>query len=253
MLQIQNGGSKVRIAVLIWAGILFVRDNERHDALSKAIDVFWRNGYEDAKMEDVVAATGQNRYALYSTFGGKRELFLEALAVYHHRLRGIFWDGLEDESCPPLGALRRVATHMIREMASRGAGCFLCNVAGQEARKDAVIAQRVQDYLTEIQAGMQIAMERAAARGDLAPWITPAEGAAMFMSMKLGCGAQSAAGASVETLLANLNTGMALLSAGNQDACPLPDGANHQINPHQSFIDQPEYQKSWVNSLDRLR
>ena len=45
------------------------------EALYKAMDVFWRKGYEATSLADLLDATGLSKSSLYATFGGKREFF----------------------------------------------------------------------------------------------------------------------------------------------------------------------------------
>src|SRR3954447_16297002 len=51
-------------------------------ALDRAVEVFWRQGYEGASLSDLTAAMGINRTSMYAAFGNKRELFDKALARY---------------------------------------------------------------------------------------------------------------------------------------------------------------------------
>ena len=51
-------------------------------ALSAAVQVFWRNGYEKTSLDDLMAAMQVGRQSLYDTFGDKRELYLSALEAY---------------------------------------------------------------------------------------------------------------------------------------------------------------------------
>jgi TetR/AcrR family transcriptional repressor of nem operon len=44
--------------------------------------LFWRNGVASTGIQDIVAATGLSRSSLYSTFGGKDDLYLAALQRY---------------------------------------------------------------------------------------------------------------------------------------------------------------------------
>ena len=51
-------------------------------ALHKAMQVFWERGYEATSVDDLVQCMGINRFSLYSTFGGKHQLFVAALERY---------------------------------------------------------------------------------------------------------------------------------------------------------------------------
>ncbi len=52
------------------------------NALDRALEVFWRSGYEGASISALTDAMGINRPSLYATFGNKEELFQKALARY---------------------------------------------------------------------------------------------------------------------------------------------------------------------------
>ncbi|MCA1984164.1 TetR/AcrR family transcriptional regulator [Nocardioides nematodiphilus] len=51
-------------------------------ALDKAVEVFWRLGYEGASMSALTEAMGINRPSLYAAFGDKEALFRLAVARY---------------------------------------------------------------------------------------------------------------------------------------------------------------------------
>src|SRR5258706_8145264 len=52
------------------------------EALDRALDVFWRQGYEGTALSDLTAAMGINRPSLYAAFGNKEELFGKVLDRY---------------------------------------------------------------------------------------------------------------------------------------------------------------------------
>jgi AcrR family transcriptional regulator len=52
------------------------------EALERAVDVFWRHGFEGASLTDLTAAMRINKPSLYSVFGSKDELFRRAVARY---------------------------------------------------------------------------------------------------------------------------------------------------------------------------
>jgi len=52
------------------------------DALTRAIDLFWKNGYQAVSVNDIVRATGLNRHSLYARYGNKYGLLQAALQRY---------------------------------------------------------------------------------------------------------------------------------------------------------------------------
>lgn len=179
-------------------------------------ELFWRRGYDDTSIEDVVQATGLNRYALYNAFGGKRELFLTALDAYCLERKAVFFSSLNDPDKQPMQAIRNVFEFAISEIAERGNGCMMCNVATEGAGNDSVIIERFQSYLAEIKAAHIDALERAEKRGELNPATTPAQGASLLLALLFGLGVHAKNGASLETMLGVFNTAMTLLE--NPDA-----------------------------------
>ncbi len=187
------------------------QDHDIAAALDAAKEVFWRRGYDDASIEDVVKATGFNRYAIYSAFGGKLELFLAALDAYYTERRNAFLESLNNPDGAPLDAIEMMFRWSIEEMAARGSGCLICNIAVEVSRHEDVIAARVATYLEEIRGAMATALRMAAARGELNPALSVEAGAALLISLKLGLGVHARNGATREDMLAVAETAMAVI------------------------------------------
>ena len=51
-------------------------------AVSKAMDVFWRKGYNGTTMRDLTEAMGINSSSLYNTIGDKHQLFIRSIKHY---------------------------------------------------------------------------------------------------------------------------------------------------------------------------
>ncbi|WP_341719398.1 TetR/AcrR family transcriptional regulator [Micromonospora sp. FIMYZ51] len=59
------------------------RTFDRAVALRRAMEVFWRHGYQGASMAGLTAAMGINSPSLYAAFGSKEALFREAVDLYN--------------------------------------------------------------------------------------------------------------------------------------------------------------------------
>jgi TetR/AcrR family transcriptional repressor of nem operon len=51
-------------------------------AVSRAMDVFWKKGYNGTTMRDLTEAMGINSSSLYNTIGDKHELFIRSIKHY---------------------------------------------------------------------------------------------------------------------------------------------------------------------------
>src|SRR5271165_1644944 len=54
-------------------------------ALERAMELFWRQGYEGTSVADLTRELGLTRPSLYAAFGSKEGLFLKALDLYEAR------------------------------------------------------------------------------------------------------------------------------------------------------------------------
>ena len=52
------------------------------DALDRAVEAFWRHGYEGASLQVLTGAMGINKTSMYAAFGRKEKLFHRAVARY---------------------------------------------------------------------------------------------------------------------------------------------------------------------------
>ena len=61
------------------------RSFDRDAALSRALELFWKRGYEPVSVAELCTAMGINAPSLYAAFGSKAGLFLEAVNYYEQR------------------------------------------------------------------------------------------------------------------------------------------------------------------------
>lgn len=52
------------------------------EVVEKAMNLFWKNGYEATSMQMLEKEMGINKFSIYSSFGNKHGLFLESLKHY---------------------------------------------------------------------------------------------------------------------------------------------------------------------------
>jgi len=130
------------------------------EALSQAMQVFWRKGYEATSMADLLIATGLSKSSLYATFNSKREIFLAAFDDYR---RSRAKDMLKILSEGPA----RVTLEKFFQMAisdawtCNGQGCMSINQAVELATVDIEVANRVRgDFL-----GMEQVFSKTITRG----------------------------------------------------------------------------------------
>src|SRR5689334_17118832 len=136
--------------------------------LDKAIDLFWKQGYEGTSIEDLVQCMGLGRGSLYDTFGDKHALYLAALLRYLAKYQGQVAEALQ-QTGPLSEILERFFQACIEILLSDPAcrGCFLVNATVEMAPHDPEVNKIVQAALQEMEEGFYRLLIQAQVAGDL--------------------------------------------------------------------------------------
>jgi AcrR family transcriptional regulator len=165
-------------------------------ALDRALQVFWRKGYEGASLSDLTKAVGVNRPSLYAAFGDKEALFRKALHRYLHGPAAYTQDALKELTA------RAVVERLLRGAADLNTsprnpgGCL--TVQGALACGEAVdsIRQELAAHRAEGEAALRRRFQRAKSEGDLPATANPADLARYVATVIYGMAVQAAGGAS---------------------------------------------------------
>lgn len=168
---------------------------DRDQVLDRAMDVFWRHGYEGASLAELTGTMGINPPSLYAAFGSKEGLFRAVLERYGQG-RASF---MEDVLGAPTS--RQVVERFLRGSAElagdprKPAGCLVlqsgltCGVGG-ESVADALSEQR-----RDPESRLRVRFEQARAEGDLPSGVDPAALARYLAAVVQGMSVQAAGGA----------------------------------------------------------
>lgn len=133
-----------------------LKEFDETKAIDGAVDCFWARGYEATSVRDLAGHMGIGGASLYNAYGGKRALFVTALARYANRSMRERIARLECGGRPK-EAIRAFLEEIIeRSLADRDRkGCLLVNSALDVAPHDSEIGRVVAGYLEEIRAFFQ--------------------------------------------------------------------------------------------------
>lgn len=170
------------------------------EALDKAMEVFWRKGYEGASLVDLTGAMGINSPSLYSAFGSKEGLFRAVLDRYDKTRSSFLTDVL---SAPTA----RDAAELFLRGVSDGAtdpknppGCLLV----QSGLSCGDSAASVPEELARHRAGAELTLrerfECAKSEDDLPQDADPAALARYLVAVANGMCVQASSGASRKDL-----------------------------------------------------
>lgn len=182
-------------------------------ALERALEVFWKHGFQDASLHELTAAMGLSKPSLYAAFGDKEALYLKTLERYialllerHAALLDAQGDG------------RKAVEDFLRSMAAMLAdpqmpgGCFIVN--GTADCGGSTIPASVETALRDAFRGSETMLlrrlQRAADDGDLPRHLQAQALAAMFWSVIAGMAVLAKSGASLDKLEMVIETAMSV-------------------------------------------
>jgi AcrR family transcriptional regulator len=99
-------------------------------ALDRALELFWRNGYEGSSVNDIAEAMGVSKPSLYAAFGDKEALYLRALARYGDRQQSLHARVLDQEP-DARRAIENLMLSVVDQIATPGmpSGCMVVSGA----------------------------------------------------------------------------------------------------------------------------
>ena len=155
-------------------------------ALSKAMEVFWKRGYEAASLAELLQHMGISRKSMYDTFGNKQSLFLKALEHYAQtRLRSIREQLLASGS--PLRNIEKLLQSWQETHGKPGSkGCMLGTCAADFNTDDLEIAPILRSYYSKLENIYREAITEAQAAGELNSQANPRDLARMLLCTTQG-------------------------------------------------------------------
>lgn len=174
---------------------------DRQAALQKAMLAFWRTGYETTSVNDLTAAMGITAPSLYTAFGDKRQLFLEAVRLYAGHpaeiARGI--DGAQTALDAARTMLTAAAQAYTGELTPRG--CLMASATASGSAASADVQAIVARFRGEIERHLRARVARDIREGVLPPQTDPAALSGLVMAVTQGLSVLARDGAGRVALL----------------------------------------------------
>lgn len=187
------------------------REFEPEEALERIMCLFWRKGYLDTSIDDLVRETGVSRYGLYGTFGGKKDMLLAALDRYRDRVVGPRVAAMEQPGAS-LPELHGYFDALRIPSDADGFGCLMCNMAVELAPHDTESSDKVDTHMNRLTAAFENALSNAKDAGQLDPGIDPSDFAAFLTSTVQGTAVLARAGTAPDQLEAVLRVALSRLA-----------------------------------------
>ena len=174
---------------------------DREAALEKAMLLFWERGYEATSIADLTAALGVTPPSIYTAFGDKKRLFLEAMRRY-------VGSGDTPEQMIDRSETARSAAWSLLEAAAIGftgtatpSGCLLATSAITGSPEAADVRAELAAVRRGIEASLRARIERAKAADERLPDTDAETLAALVIATIQGLSTLARDGAPREKLL----------------------------------------------------
>ena len=176
------------------------REFDMNQALDRALDVFWRQGYEGSSLTDLTKAMGVNRPSMYAAFGSKESLFRKALDRYEEGPASFVGKALRQ---PTAGAAIRMIFQQSIELLTNHnhpKGCLWVHGALACSRDSEGIRQ---ELIARRFAGLDAIknrFRRAKKEGEFPAYVDADALAEFYVTILNGMSVQASSGASKRTL-----------------------------------------------------
>lgn len=144
-------------------------------ALGRATEAFWKSGYAATSLDELAAATGMNRPSLYTAFGDKQALYLQALERYWTRGLERMREILVRDRPLPESLLRVYQAALDIYFPGKGPprGCFAIGTAATAAVDDPRIRAVFAHGLRRLDEGFAARIRADRERGELSAGADP--------------------------------------------------------------------------------
>ncbi|MGW2914015.1 TetR/AcrR family transcriptional regulator [Streptomyces asoensis] len=187
------------------------RGFDADEALDRAVEIFWRQGYEGASLTDLTEAMGINRTSMYAAFGNKEELFHRAVARYAEADMAYAREALTEPTAYEVveSFLRANADALTR--ADRPSGCLSVQGGLAEGGESGRIARFLADSRLAGEHALARRLASAVEEGDLPAGTDPDALARYVMVVSEGNAVHAAAGATRAALHATVDIALRAL------------------------------------------
>lgn len=171
------------------------------EALSAALKVFWRKGYDGASLTDLTDAMGVTRPSLYAAFGNKEALFRKALDLYEREKLAFVDEALSAPTAFEVVQRLLFGGVDVHTADPETLGCLRVNsVLSCQGQASESVRQEILGRRMGIEVKLRERFDRAKREGDLVADCDTAALTLYVLTLSQGVALQAGSGASREQL-----------------------------------------------------
>lgn len=160
---------------------------DEKEAIKSAMSLFWKKGYVDTSMADLLQKTDLTKGSFYNAFGSKKEMFIRALVTYDRENRQPVIQKLTALDAP-LQAIQSFLQFNVDDTTQDidKKGCFIINTSLELYSHDAETQQIINTAISEVVTFFKQMIELGQGRGEINPTLNPEHTAKSLMSTVAG-------------------------------------------------------------------
>lgn len=171
------------------------------EALDKALEIFWKRGYEGASITELTGTLGINKPSLYAAFGNKEELFKKALSRYVAGPAAFIQEVINQPTAFEVARSFLIKAVEFFMDTKHPKGCLIVQAALSGSEDSLIVKDLLAKYRYSYEHLLAQRFEKAKKEGDL-PTVANAETLAKFLStLHQGMSVQVTSGASKGELM----------------------------------------------------
>lgn len=145
------------------AGMPRPRTHTRESLADAALDIFWRNGFKQTSMDDLVRTIGVSRHSLYSEFGNKRDLFASVFDVYQRDVVTPAFAQVEadDAGLAQIEGYFESQIQRVETMGLPSRGCLVANTLNEGDAHNAAVLTCIRAHNQRFHSGFAQALRNA--------------------------------------------------------------------------------------------
>jgi TetR/AcrR family transcriptional repressor of nem operon len=141
---------------------------DHQNVLEKAMNVFWKNGYEATSMRCLEKEMGINQFSIYASFSDKRNLFIQSMHQYKDFVKSHIFNNLLKQDAGIHDILKFLNEFSEKASAnSFGRGCLIVNTVAEVGSKDELIFEVTRQYFEFVRTMFRGILTRSIEAGEL--------------------------------------------------------------------------------------
>lgn len=179
------------------------RTFDESEALNRAMEVFWKKGYQSTTTDDLMEAMGIQRGSFYNTFGSKKDVYLRTLDRYVEVMTegGPYTELAQAD--PGIDALETMFSRYVESLVGDAGphGCYFVHVSKEHRGADPEIQKAIQEGIDRMKVLITRSIEAERERGNLPSDVDPGSAALLLMSVAWGAHVMMEAGVPKEEVV----------------------------------------------------